>query len=274
MALLGLFNNALPFWLLGFAEERIDSGLAAVIQAAAPIITVALAARIDPTQRVRGLRLVGIGVGFAGVVLLVGDQRGGGLVGAFAVLGTATCYAISVLYAGKALHGLAPLHASMGQLTAAALLIAPAALLQLPASPPSATALAAVFALGALGTGVAYLLYFTIIQSAGASRAILVTYLVPAFALVFGIVFLDEPVAASAIGGLALVLTGTALATGLVRTVRSRRLGARSAQLFTTTLSTITPSAFAPTGSSPSVASISAPSATVPRDASTKWSRK
>jgi drug/metabolite transporter (DMT)-like permease len=217
MALLGLFNNALPFWLLGFAEERIDSGLAAVIQAAAPIITVALAARIDPTQRVRGLRLVGIGVGFAGVVLLVGDQRGGGLVGAFAVLGTATCYAISVLYAGKALHGLAPLHASIGQLTAAALLIAPAALLQLPASPPSATALAAVFALGALGTGVAYLLYFTIIQSAGASRAILVTYLVPAFALVFGIVFLDEPVAASAIGGLALVLTGTALATGLVR---------------------------------------------------------
>jgi drug/metabolite transporter (DMT)-like permease len=221
IVVLGLFNNALPFWLLGFAEERIDSGLAAVIQAAAPIITVALAARIDPAQRVRGLRLVGVGVGFAGVALLVGDQRGEDLIGALAVLGTATCYAASTLYAGRVLHGLAPLQAAIGQLTAAAVLIAPAALLQLPPSAPGATTIAAVVALGAFGTGLAYLLYFTIIRSAGASRAILVTYLVPAFALLYGVAFLDEPLVAGALGGLALILLGTALATGLVR--RRRR---------------------------------------------------
>jgi drug/metabolite transporter (DMT)-like permease len=220
VAVLGLVNNALPFWLLGFAGERIDSGLIAIIQAAAPILTAILALRLDPTQRVTGTRLIGIALGFAGVALLVGDQRGGQLVGAIAVLGTATCYAASVLYAGMALRGLPPLQASIGQLTAATILVAPFGLAQLPDEAPSAGAIAAVIALGAFGTGFAYLLYFTIINSAGASRAILVTYLVPAFALVYGAVFLDEQVTAIAVAGLALVLGGTALATGLARARR------------------------------------------------------
>src|SRR6187401_2297214 len=75
IAVLGALNNALPYWLLSFAETRIDSGLAAVIQAAAPIFTVLLAIRIDPSQRVTGLRLAGVGLGFVGVALLVGLRR-------------------------------------------------------------------------------------------------------------------------------------------------------------------------------------------------------
>ena len=94
VAALGLLNNALPFWLLGFAETRISSGLAGVIQAAAPIFTVLLAIRLDPTQRATGIRLAGIGVGFVGVALLVGVQSGGELVGALAVLAAALCYAV------------------------------------------------------------------------------------------------------------------------------------------------------------------------------------
>ena len=82
---------------------------------------------------------------------------------------------------------------------------------------PLMCARAAIAALGALGSGVAYLLYFALIARAGASRAILVTYLVPAFALAYGAVILDEPLTASALGGLALVLLGTALATGALR---------------------------------------------------------
>jgi len=121
---LGALNNALPFWLLGFAETRIDSGLTAVIQAAAPVFTVVLAGWIDRSQRVHGTRLVGIGVGFLGVVLLVGVQEGGQLVGALAVIGTAACYAVSVLIAGRTVRTLPPLQVSIGQLAAGALIIA------------------------------------------------------------------------------------------------------------------------------------------------------
>jgi drug/metabolite transporter (DMT)-like permease len=218
---LAALNNAVPFWLLGFAETRLDSGLTAVIQAAAPIFTVILASRIDATQRVTGARLIGVGVGFVGVALLVGVQSGGNLVAAFAVLGVALCYASSVLYAGVTVKGIPPLQVSIGQLGFAALMLAPVALTQLPSSPPPAETWLAVLALGVLGSGIAYLLYFAIIASAGASRAILVTYLVPAFALVYGAVFLGEAVTAVALAGLALVLTGTALATGLRRRAAS-----------------------------------------------------
>ncbi len=217
LIVLGVLNNAIPFWLLGFAETRIDSGLTAVIQAAAPIFTVLLASRIDPSQRVTGVRLVGIAIGFVGVALLVGVQEGGQVLGALAVIGTALCYAVSVLYAGRTVRSLPPLQVSIGQLAAAAVFIAPLALLQLPSSPPPPGTIAAVVALGALGSGLAYLLYFAIIASAGASRAILVTYLVPAFALVYGAVFLDEAVTTTALIGLSLVLGGTAVATGLAR---------------------------------------------------------
>ncbi len=214
---LGALNNALPFWLLGFAETRLDSGLTAVIQAAAPIFTALLAGWIDPSQGVRGGRLLGVLVGFVGVALLVGVQRGGEVTAALAVVLTALCYAVSVLLAGRAARGLPALQVSAGQLGAAAILIAPVALVQLPREAPPAKAVAAVVALGALGSGVAYLLYFALIASAGAARTILVTYLVPGFALVYGAVLLDEPLTASALGGLALVLAGVALATGIAR---------------------------------------------------------
>jgi drug/metabolite transporter (DMT)-like permease len=214
IAVLGALNNALPYWLLSFAETRIDSGLAAVIQAAAPIFTVLLAIRIDPSQRVTGLRLAGVGLGFVGVALLVGLQEGGELLGAVAVVGTALCYAVSVLYAGRAIRSFSPLDVSIGQLSVGALLTLPAALVQWPAETPSAKVVGAVLVLGVLGTGVAYLLYFALIVRAGASRAILVTYLVPAFALVYGWLILGEAVTPSALAGLALILGGTALATG------------------------------------------------------------
>ena len=215
--ILAALNNAVPFWLLGFAETRLDSGLTAVIQAAAPIFTVILASRIDVSQRVTGARLIGVALGFVGVALLVGVQSGGNLVAALAVLGVALCYASSVLYAGVTVKGIPPLQVSIGQLGCAAVMLAPVALTQLPSSSPPAKTWLAVLALGVLGSGIAYLLYFAIIASAGASRAILVTYLVPTFALVYGAVFLDEAVTAVALTGLALVLTGTALATGLAR---------------------------------------------------------
>jgi drug/metabolite transporter (DMT)-like permease len=222
IATLGLLNNALPFWLFGFAETRISSGLAAVIQAAAPIFTVLLAIRLDPTQRATGTRLAGIGVGFVGVALLVGAQTGGQIVGALAVLAASLCYAASALIAGKRAGPIPPLHLAAGQLACGLVLMAPFGLLQLPDEAPPAKAVLAIVALGALGSAVAYVLYFALIARAGASRAILVTYLVPAFALVYGAVFLDEAVTASALAGLVLILAGTTLATGVARLRRPR----------------------------------------------------
>src|SRR6188472_3676923 len=201
VATLGLLNNALPFWLFGFAETRISSGLAAVIQAAAPIFTVLLAIRLDPTQRVTGARLVGV-------------QTGGQVVGALAVLAAALCYAASALVVGKRAGGIPPLHLAAGQLAVGTLLMAPFGLLQLPDEAPPVKTVLAIVALGSLGSSVAYVLYFALNARAGASRAILVTYLVPAFALVYGTVFLDEPVTVSALAGLVLILGGTALGTG------------------------------------------------------------
>jgi drug/metabolite transporter (DMT)-like permease len=224
VATLGALNNALPFWLLAFAETRIDSGLTAVIQAAAPIFTVLLAIRLDPTQRATGMRLVGLGIGFVGVALLVGVQTGGQVVGALAVLGAALCYSTSALFAGKRARGIPPLQVAAGQLGFGLLLMAPFGLLQLPGEAPPAKAILAIVALGALGSALAYVLYFALIARAGASRAILVTYLVPAFALVYGAVFLDEAVTASALAGLVLILTGTTLATGVTRLRAARSL--------------------------------------------------
>ena len=214
LGIMGALNSALPFWLLTFGETRLDSGLAAVIQAAAPIFTVLIAVRYDPSQRVTGARLVGVLVGFAGVALLVGAQRGGDLVAALAVAACAACYAMGALYGGRRLAHMPPVEMSFGAMIAATVLSAPAGLLQLPGDTPGWKPVASIVLLGVVGTGLAYILYFGLILGAGASKAILVTYLVPALALVYGAVFLDEAVTAVALGGLVLILLGVALGTG------------------------------------------------------------
>lgn len=217
VAVVGVLNSAVPFWLLSFGETRIDSGLAAIIQACAPLFTALLALRFDSTQRVAGLRLAGLLVGFAGVTLLVGNQRGGELVGAVAVVLTALCYAGGVLYAGRRLAGVSARAVSLGSMLAATAVSAPLGLAQLPGEPPSLEVAGSVLALGVIGTGLAYILYFAVIAGAGASRAILITYLVPGAALVYGAAVLDEPITATALAGLALILAGVALASRVRR---------------------------------------------------------
>jgi drug/metabolite transporter (DMT)-like permease len=219
----GALNVTIPFWLLSWSETRIDSGLAAIIQAAAPIFLALLALRFVPSERVGGWRLVGLLVGFAGVGLLVGVQHGGDVLAALAVVGTALCYAGGILYAGRRLSGVQPMVTALGTLVAATVLVAPAGIAQAPGSMPSAETIAAVVVLAVLCSAVAYILYFAIMAGAGASRAILVTYLVPAVAVFYGAVFLSEPLTASSLVGLALILAGVALGTGSVSPVASRR---------------------------------------------------
>ena len=218
LALMGLLNSALPFFLIAWGQQYIDSGLAAIFNASAPLFTALLALGLDHAQRVSGLRLAGLVLGFAGIVALVGFEPGGGehaVAGSVAVVGAAVCYALGALYAGRRFRGFPPLLLSFGALTWATLFALPAGAAQM--SDFGWETLSSVLGLGVGATAVAYLLYFGLIAGAGASRAILVTYLVPSLALVYGAVFLDERISALAVVGLALVLSGVALGTRRTR---------------------------------------------------------
>jgi drug/metabolite transporter (DMT)-like permease len=225
LTVLAVVNVCVPFWLLAWSEKRLDSGLAGVLQASMPLFTALLAVRFSRGERVTGARLVGVLVGFVGVVLLVGAQPSGDVLSALAVLLTALCYAVSVLYAGARLRGAPPIVTSVGSLAIATVLTLPFGVAQLPDHTPSWKAVGSIVALGALGLSVAYLLYFAIIAGAGASYAALVTYLVPALALAYGAIFLDEPITMSALGGLALILAGVALGTGTMGLPRRAPVG-------------------------------------------------
>ena len=222
IVVIGLLNSAIPFWSLSWAETRIDSGLAAVVQASAPLFTALLALRFSRGERVTGLRLAGLLVGFVGVVLLVGARPGGEALAALAVVFSALCYAAAALYAGRRVAHVSPLVTSFGALATASLATLPIGLARLPASVPDWKVIGSVLALGIGGTGLAYILYYGLIAGAGASRSILVTYLVPALALGYGAVLLGEEITAVAVVGLGLVLGGVALGTGTLRPFRRR----------------------------------------------------
>jgi drug/metabolite transporter (DMT)-like permease len=220
LVLVGLVNSSIPIVSLSWAETRIDSGLAAVIQASAPLFTALLAIRFSRAEVVSGARLAGLIVGFGGVALLVGAQPSGDVLAALAVTFSAFCYAVAALYSARALVHVPPLVTAVGALTAAAVALVPFAAVQLPSRFPSWEVTGAVLALSIGGTGVAYVLYYALLAGAGASRSILITYLVPALALAYGALLLGEPVTAAAVAGLVLVLAGVGLGAGVVGVAR------------------------------------------------------
>jgi len=175
LIVIGLINTALPFWLLSWGETRIDSGLASIIQASVPIFIALFAFAFFHEQRVTGPRLVGIATGFVGVALLVSAQPEGRILGALAVVGMATCYALSGLLTRRHLSETRPQVAALGSASVAALVLVPAGVAQAPAEVPGWKAIASVAFLGLVGTAIAYLLFFTLIAHAGAAYASLVT---------------------------------------------------------------------------------------------------
>ena len=219
---IGVVNSAVPIVSLSWAEKRLDSGLAAVIQASAPLFTALLALRFSRSEVVTGTRLLGLVIGFGGVAMLVGVQPSGSVVAALAVTFSALCYAVAALASARLLVGVSPIVSATGALAAGTLVLVPFAVAQGPAHFPSWGVIGALLALSIGGTSVGYVLYYALLTSVGASRSILITYLVPAIALVYGAVFLGEPVTIAAVGGLGLVLFGVALGTGVVRLARRR----------------------------------------------------
>ena len=223
LVVVALVNTAIPFWLLSWGETRIDSGLASIIQASVPIFNALIAFVAFREVRVTGVRLLGVGVGFLGVALLVGAQPEGKVLGALAVVGMAFCYGLGGLLTGRYLKPAQPVVVSFASTVIATLVWLPVGIAQAPSEMPGWKTIGSVLALGIPGTAIAYLLFFGLITGAGAAYASLVTYLIPPIALAYGAIFLGERFGASAFGGLALILAGVALGTGAVRFKRARQ---------------------------------------------------
>jgi drug/metabolite transporter (DMT)-like permease len=222
---LGFVSTAIPFWLIAWGETRIDSGIAAIANATMPIFVVLLAIRFAPGEKVTGARALGIGLGLLGVGVLAGvDPQGGwaGAIGTLAVVLASISYAVSTLYSQRKLGDASGLLVSTASAFWGTVVLLPFALLQPPSEPPGWKPLASVVMLGVFGTGIGLLLYLYIIGHFGSTRASLVVYLLPVTALVYGAVFLDEEIRATAIAGLALILAGVALGSGALKPARRR----------------------------------------------------
>jgi drug/metabolite transporter (DMT)-like permease len=225
LLVLGLINTALPFTLIAWGELHVNSSIAGIANAPVPIFVALLAIKFRPSERPTGMRLVGILLGFVGVGVLAGLHPEGGW---WAVAGTLAVVLASLSYAGANLFtqnhytGTAPLVLVTGSSIAGFLILAPLAVFRLPAETPSAKALASVAMLGIVGTAFALLLFFRMLLAYGASRTSLVTYLIPPFAVFYGVTILDEPLPLNAILGLVLILGGVALGSGALRLPRRR----------------------------------------------------
>jgi drug/metabolite transporter (DMT)-like permease len=223
--ILGTINMAIPFTLIAWGEKYIDSGIAAIANASVPIFVVFLALRFNPSERVRGLRLAGVLVGFAGVGVLTGLHPEGGwwaVAGTLAIVVASLSYATANLYTQHRFPATSPLVIAAASSAAAMIVLLPFALFQLPDEVPSWQALGSVAALGIGATAIALLFFYRMLVRYGASRASLVTYLLPPFALVYGVAFLDEEVTLNAALGLVLILAGVALGSGVFRLARRR----------------------------------------------------
>jgi drug/metabolite transporter (DMT)-like permease len=215
LALIAAVQVAGPFLLIAAGEQEISSALAGILVSSAAIFTAVLAIWVDHEERSTGLRLVGVFVGFAGVVLLFGlDLSGSALaaLGGLAVLLAGLGYAVGGFLVKHRLADAPPLGVVSWVMGWSAALLAPAAFLSAPDTSPGAGPLAAVSALGLLGTGVAFVIFYSLIARVGPAKTLLVSYIAPGFAVIYGGVLLDERITAATIGGLILILLGSWLA--------------------------------------------------------------
>ncbi|MGH3665644.1 MAG: DMT family transporter [Egibacteraceae bacterium] len=223
LAVMGVVANIIPFFLFGWAELRITSGMAGVLNGTTPLFTLLIAAAAVVDEHLSRQRVGGLVLGFAGVVLVAGPWQADGtnlLSGQMASLGAAACYGVGFVYSRRFIlnRGFRPLALSACQLSIAALLLGLVA--PVVARQPVALALPVVASatlLGAAGTGLAYLLAYRLIAEAGPTSASMVTYLIPVVAVVLGIVVLGEPVGWNLFVGTAVVVAGVSLAEGRLR---------------------------------------------------------
>ena len=217
MAVLGAINTALPFYLSTYALTQLNASVLSVLNATAPVFGAVIGALWlrDPLSM---RKIAGMLIGICGVAILLWSDLGNthalDPLPVIAALGTACAYGFSSNYARRQAHTLDHFNSAHGSLWVAALLIAPAVPFVPPAAPISAGVGAAVLALGLICTGIAYLLYFRLIHDVGPTSALTVAFLIPVFGVLWGVIFLGEPVTPALVSGGVLVILGTALSTG------------------------------------------------------------
>jgi drug/metabolite transporter (DMT)-like permease len=217
---LGAVNTAIPFSLFAYAALTITAGLASILNATVPLFG-ALVASAWLRERLAPLQWLGMAIGMAGVVGLSASKAefavGGGALAIGAGLLASLSYGVAASVVKRNFTGVRPLAVAAGSQAAAALLLLPFAIALWPAAPIGAVDWTAGIALGVLCTGLAYLLYFRLLARVGPARAMTVTFLIPAFAMLWGWLFLGEEITGAMLAGCAVILAGTALATGLLR---------------------------------------------------------
>jgi drug/metabolite transporter (DMT)-like permease len=220
IAIVGVVNSALPFLCFAYAALTINAGVSAIFNSATPLFA-AIVAWLWLGDRMTPWRVAGLAVGFAGVLWLGWDKAdvgpGGSAWAIGACLLATMSYGIGPSLTKRHLSAVPPLAVAAGSQVAAAILLAAPAALTWPAVAPSAHAWGMIALLAFLGTGFAYVLYFRLIANAGPANAVSVTYLIPIFAVVWGSIFLAEPVTLTMVGGCLVIFVGTALATGVLR---------------------------------------------------------
>ena len=220
LLVMAVINITIPFTLITWAEQSVDSALAAIINATVPLFVLVIAPLFLPDEPIRVNGVVGLAVGFMGVVLIVSPgltSADGNPLGELALLGSSLTYAIGNVYNRRNVRGLAPLVPAVFQVTFALLIVGVLALvLERPWETAQADAEAwfSVIWLGIFGSGMAYLAYIRLLGRWGATRTALVAYLLPVVGIVLGYLVLQEPIGPSLLAGTALITVGVALVNG------------------------------------------------------------
>jgi drug/metabolite transporter (DMT)-like permease len=217
LAVMAVLSNTLPFVLFAYGETEVSSLLAGIINATVPLLTLMFSLALLPDERPTAQKLLGIAVGFAGVVVVLTPWEGlgaGSLLGALACLGATVCYGLSFPYLRRHLTGRPETGVAISatQVAIGGVMLLPFAFLgSLPEQTPGLEVWLSILALGALGTGVAYVLMFNIVQEAGAQTGSMITYLVPVFAVILGVAVLGEEISWHEPAGGAVILAGVAI---------------------------------------------------------------
>ena len=219
---MGAINNLIPFSLILWGQVQIASGLASILNATTPLFTVVLAHMLTVDERMTPGRIAGVLAGIAGVAVMIGVEVLNGLTAnvtaQLLVLGGALSYAFAGIY-GRRFRELPPLVTATGQVTASTVLILPVALLldqPWHAAEVGLITWGALLGLALLSTALAYIIYFRILSTAGATNLLLVTFLIPVSAIILGSLVLDEQLAAKHFAGMALIGLGLALIDGRI----------------------------------------------------------